>query len=211
VYATESDNLMQNLEDLRVRRTRKLLQQALLGAASEKGFAHVTVRDITERAMVNRATFYRHYEDKYDLLAHYIEELSELIDSNEGETSPGDQPLPSLDTPPSGLAKLLRHMQANADFYRVMLGKQGDPTFCAQSFRNYIEQGYRQILSSQAPKSDPIRPPIDLTVNYLIHAGIGAIVWWLENDQPCSPEQMAVWLYQFSRASISVSLGSSTE
>jgi AcrR family transcriptional regulator len=211
VYATESEKLMQNLEDLRVRRTRKLLQQALLEAASEKGFAHVTVRDITERAMVNRATFYRHYEDKYDLLTHYIEELSELIDSNEGGTSPGDQPLPSLDTPPSGLAKLLRHMQANADFYRVMLGKQGDPTFCAQSFRNYIEQGYRRILSSQAPKSDPSRPPIDLTVNYLIHAGIGAIVWWLENDQPCSPEQMAVWLYQFSRASISVSLGSSTE
>jgi len=211
VYATESEKLMQNLEDLRVRRTRKLLQQALLEAASEKGFAHVTVRDITERAMVNRTTFYRHYEDKYDLLAHYIEELSELIDSNEGETSPGNQPLPSLDTPPSGLAKLLQHMQANADFYRVMLGKQGDPTFCAQSFRNYIEQGYRRILSSQAPKSVPSHPPIDLTVNYLIHAGIGAIVWWLENDQPCSPEQMAVWLYQLSRASISVSLGSGTE
>ena len=202
---------MQNLEDLRVRRTRKLLQQALLEAASEKGFAHVTVRDIAERAMVNRATFYRHYEDKYDLLAHYIEELSELIDSNEGEALPGDQALPSLETPPPGLAKLLRHMQANADFYRVMLGKQGDPTFCAQSFRNYIEQGYRRILSSQAPKSDPSRPPIDLTVNYLIHAGIGAIVWWLENDQPCSPEQMAVWLYQLSRASISVSLGSGTK
>ena len=201
---------MQNLEDLRVRRTRKLLQLALLEAASEKGFAHVTVRDIAERAMVNRATFYRHYEDKYDLLTHYIEELSELIDSNEGEASPGDQALPSLETPPPGLAKLLRHMQANADFYRVMLGKQGDPTFCAQSFRNYIEQGYRRILSSQAPKSDPSRPPIDLTVNYLIHAGIGAIVWWLENDQPCSPEQMAVWLYQLSRASISVSLGSGT-
>ncbi|HEU0296092.1 MAG TPA: TetR/AcrR family transcriptional regulator [Anaerolineales bacterium] len=202
---------MQNLEDLRVRRTRKLLQQALLEAASEKGFAHITVRDIAERAMVNRATFYRHYEDKYDLLAHYIEELSELIDSNEEETSPGDQPLPSLETPPSGLAKLLRHMQTNANFYRVMLGKQGDPTFCAQSFRNYIEQGYRRILSSQPSKSDPSRPPIDLTVNYLIHAGIGAIVWWLENDQPCSPEQMAVWLYQLSRASISVSLVSGTE
>ena len=211
VYAIENEKLKQNLEDLRVRRTRKLLQKALLDAASEKGFAHVTVRDIAERAMVNRATFYRHYEDKYDLLAHYIEELSELIDSNEGEASAGDQPLPSLDTPPPGLAKLLRHMQANADFYRVMLGKQGDPTFCAQSFRNYIEQGCHRILSTQAPKSDPSRPPIDLTVNYLIHAGIGAIVWWLENDQPCSPEQMAVWLYQLSRASINVSLGSGTE
>lgn len=201
---------MQNLEDLRVRRTRKLLQRAMLEAAREKGFAHVTVRDITERAMVNRATFYRHYEDKYDLLAQYMKELSEFIDSDEGETLSNIQPLPSLDTPPPGLANLLRHMQANADFYRVMLGNQGDPAFCGQAFRTYIELGYRRMLSSQLPQSDPNRPPIDLTVNYLMHAGIGAIVWWLENDQPVSPEQMAVWLYQFSMASINASLGSGT-
>ncbi len=208
VYATESGKLTQNQEDLRVRRTRKLLQKALLESATEKGFAHVTVRDITERAMVNRATFYRHYEDKYDLLARYIEELSRLIDSAEEGTSPGNQPVQSPDTPPAGLVNLLRHMQANADFYRVMLGKQGDPAFCAQSFRNYIEQGFRLMLSSQAPQADPSRPPIDLTVNYILHAGVGAIVWWLENDQPCPPEQMAVWLYQLSMASIGLSLGS---
>lgn len=210
-YATESEKTTQILEDLRVRRTRKLLQKAMLEAASEKGFAQVTVRDITERAMVNRGTFYRHYEDKYDLLTHYMGELSELIDSEEGETSTNHQPLPSLDTPPAGLAKLLRHMQTNADFYRVMLGNQGDPGFCGQAFRKYIEQGYRRMLSSQLPQADLHLPPIDLTVNYLMHAGIGAIVWWLENDQPASPEQMAVWLYQFSMASINVSLGSGTE
>src|SRR3990170_2217638 len=106
---------MQNPEDLRVRRTRELLQKALLETANEKGFAHVTVRDITERAMVNRATFYRHYQDKYDLLAQYMQELSEFIDSEAGETAPGGQPAPSLNTPPPGLARLLRHMQTNAD------------------------------------------------------------------------------------------------
>ena len=206
-YATESEKMTQNLEDLRVRRTRKLLQKALLEAASEKGFAHVTVRDITDRAMVNRATFYRHYEDKYDLLAHYVEELSGFIDTGEGETSTSNESLPSLNTPPYGLVKLLRHMQNNAHFYRVMLGTQGDPTFCAQSFRRYVEEGYRRILAAQSSVSDPNRPPVDLTVNYLMDAGVGAIVWWLENDQQYSPEQMANWLYKLSMASINVSLG----
>ncbi len=197
---------MQNLEDLRVRRTRKLLQKALLEVASEKGFSHVTVRDITERAMVNRATFYRHYQDKYDLLTHYMEELSELIDSDKGEESLGNQIAQSLENPHPGLVNLLRHMQANADFYRVMLGKKGDPTFCAQTFRGYIEQGYRRMLSSQDMHTDSSHPPIDLMVSYILNAGIGAIVWWLENDQPASPEQMATWLYQLSMASIGVSL-----
>jgi AcrR family transcriptional regulator len=205
-YATKGEKMTQNLEDLRIRRTRKLLQKALLDAASERGFAHVTVRDITERAMVNRATFYRHYEDKYDLLAQYMKELSEFIDSEEEEASPGNPLLPSPDAPPPGLTKLLRHIQAHADFYRVMLGRQGDPAFCGQAFRDYIEQGYRRILSSQSPNSDPSRPPIDLTVSYILAAGIGALVWWLEQDQLCSPEQMAVWLYRLSMANINLSL-----
>ncbi len=200
--------MTQNVEDLRVRRTRKLLQKALLEATAKKGFAHVTVRDIVERAMVNRATFYRHYEDKYDLLRQYIEELSGLINSQDGGFSPDDRRDSSADAPPAGLVNLLRHMQANADFYRVMLGKQGEPAFCMQSFRSYIEQGFRRMLSNQVSQADPSRPPVDLTVNYILNAGVGAIVWWLENDQPCAPEQMAVWLYQLSMASISVSLGS---
>jgi AcrR family transcriptional regulator len=206
VYATESGKMTQNLEDLRVRRTRKLLQRALLEAASEKGFAHVTVGDIAERAMVNRATFYRHYEDKYDLLRQYMEELSGMIDSGEGASSSDDGLNISTDSPPVGLVNLLKHMQANADFYRVMLGNQGDPAFCAQSFRDYIERGFRRMLYSQAPLADPTRPPVDLTVNYILNAGVGAIVWWLEKDRPCPPEQMAVWLYQLSMASIRVSL-----
>jgi AcrR family transcriptional regulator len=208
-YATEREKMTQNLEDLRVRRTRKLLQKALLDAASEKGFAQVTVRDITERAMVNRATFYRHYEDKYDLLRQYLEELSGMIDS-QGETSSAkDGPNMSADSLPAGLVNLYRHIQANKDFYRVMLGNQGDPAFCAQSFRGFIERGLRRMLASQAPRTDPGRPPVDLIVSYLLNAGIGAMIWWLEQDQPCSPEQMAVWIYQLSMASIDVSLGSS--
>jgi AcrR family transcriptional regulator len=198
--------MTQTLEDLRVRRTRKLLQKALLEAASEKGFAHVTVGDIAERAMVNRATFYRHYEDKYDLLRQYMQELSGMI-ASEGEASPSEDGLElSADSPPAGLVHLFKHMQANADFYRVMLGDQGDPAFCAQSFRDYIERGFRRMLSSQAPQANPSRPPVDLTVSYLLSAGVGAIVWWLEQEQPCSPEQMAAWLYQLSMASINVSL-----
>jgi len=105
------------------------------------------------------------------------------------------------------LVKLLRHMQENANFHQVMLGRQGDPAFCMQSFRTYIEQGYRRMLPSQDFQADPSRLPVDLIVNYLMQAGLGAIVWWLESAQPASPEQMANWLYQLSMASIGVSLG----
>ncbi len=58
--------------DPRVRRTRKLLQEALRSLFVEKPFASISIQDITERATVNRATFYAHYKDKKELAASVI-------------------------------------------------------------------------------------------------------------------------------------------
>jgi AcrR family transcriptional regulator len=62
-------------QDLRVRRTRQLLQQAFLELMAEKSFQAITVQDITSRAMVNRSTFYDHFVDKYALLELAVTEL----------------------------------------------------------------------------------------------------------------------------------------
>ena len=60
--------------DPRVKRTRQLLEQAFLELLEEKGFQSITVQRIAERATVNRATFYAHFEDKFALLDHVIRE-----------------------------------------------------------------------------------------------------------------------------------------
>jgi AcrR family transcriptional regulator len=66
--------------DPRVRRTRKLLEQAFLELMQEHNFQSITIQDIADRATVNRATFYAHFEDKYDLLDSFIrEQFNELL------------------------------------------------------------------------------------------------------------------------------------
>src|SRR5262245_57855262 len=64
--------------DRRVRRTRRLLREALLSLTLEKGYDQVTVQEVLDRADVGRATFYAHFTDKDDLL---ISGLLELRDS----------------------------------------------------------------------------------------------------------------------------------
>ena len=66
------DELAPEKIDPRVKRTRLLLEQAFMELTEEKGFQAVTVQDITEKAGVNRATFYAHFTDKYDLLDQSI-------------------------------------------------------------------------------------------------------------------------------------------
>ncbi len=60
--------------DPRVRRTRQMLQQAMSSLLREKEFVDITVQDITEGADLNRATFYKHFLDKYDLLNAIVRE-----------------------------------------------------------------------------------------------------------------------------------------
>ena len=182
-------------EDLRVRRTRKLLQDALIELTIERGFSAVTVRDIAERAMVNRATFYRHYQDKYDLLNKYMDDLYAMLDTPDEPPTQVDIP----EKPPAGLVRMLEHVQAHADFYRAMLGKRGDPEF-AHRIRGYIEKRMRASTAAMTGQDQVNSPSFDLCLRYLSSAGVGAIEWWLENDLPYSPAQMASLAVRVSMA-----------
>lgn len=62
-------------EDLRQRRTKKLLTEALLSLMEEQPFSEISVVDICQRAMVHRTTFYAHFEDKYALLRYAVARL----------------------------------------------------------------------------------------------------------------------------------------
>ncbi|HEY7418111.1 MAG TPA: TetR/AcrR family transcriptional regulator, partial [Ktedonobacteraceae bacterium] len=69
------------IQDRRVRRTQQLLAKALIALTLEKGYEAVTIRDITERADIGYATFFRHYHDKDELLRGVLDVvLTELTD-----------------------------------------------------------------------------------------------------------------------------------
>lgn len=190
-------------EDLRVRRTRKMLQEALMQLTAEKGFDAVTVRDITERAMVNRSTFYRHYLDKYDLIDQYLDEVYAL--ALEEDKLGEEQARATRTEIPSGLVTMLRHVQKFADFYRVMLGQNGCARF-TERFRQHSEQRFRMLLDQFGAEPEPDSPPVDLRLQYISCAGVGTILWWLESGQPCTPEQLAVWLAKLNTTSARLSL-----
>jgi AcrR family transcriptional regulator len=77
-----------NEADPRVKRTRKLLQEALVSLLAEKSFQSISVQDIAERATLNRATFYAHFEDKFALMDYLVRELfREEVEKRVGTSS----------------------------------------------------------------------------------------------------------------------------
>ena len=66
---------MEKKKDLRVIKTKKMIYTALVELMKEKTFEEIKVSDICEKALINRSTFYAHYEDKYELLIDFIKDL----------------------------------------------------------------------------------------------------------------------------------------
>jgi AcrR family transcriptional regulator len=189
--------------DRRVQRTRKLLQEALIELTIWKGFAAVTVRDITEYAEVNRATFYRHYQDKFDLLDQYAQEVYQLLDAPaEAEASTWNETR-SWAQPTAGLVKMFEHVRAHARFYRVMLGENGDPAFVSK-IQHYVEKRLRQFLPDALLREKALA---ELYLSYVSSASVGIILWWLGHELPYSPAEMAAVCVRLSAADLGAVMG----
>jgi AcrR family transcriptional regulator len=182
---------MQKSEDLRVKRTRKMLRDALVELIDEKGFESITVTDLAERAMINRATFYRHYRDKEDLFERCIdetvEELARVAESVIYE-------LRDRATLADALYYILladfKYLAENADFGRVMLGRDV-PAAVSARIRDYLMKLGKHHAELFDLPIDQGRMPYDVSLSFSAAGYIGAMSWWLENEMPYSPEEMA--------------------
>ena len=90
--------MSQEKMDRRVRRTRALMQNALVELMNEKPFSEITAKDITEKADLNRATFYLHYNSVFELLDELedgvVKSFSEELEKLEVmEDGPWEYPL----------------------------------------------------------------------------------------------------------------------
>ena len=79
-------------EDLRQRRTRKLLADALLSLLEERPLSEISVVDICQRAMVHRTTFYAHFDDKLTLLRYAVDELQKYFEPVDPSLDPRTGP-----------------------------------------------------------------------------------------------------------------------
>ncbi|GHO97832.1 TetR family transcriptional regulator [Reticulibacter mediterranei] len=186
--------------DLRIRRTHKLLQEAMIALIAERGFDAITVGDIADRAMVNRATFYRHYEDKYDLVAKIFEEMvNELINNMKPQQKKFHVQDP--ENPADIWVQLFTHFAEHADLYRALLGKNGSSWF-ADRVRDYAVTVIleRKLYHDRLFGSDKLENagmPPELPVVLLAHTLLGAITWWLESEKSYTPKQMASWFLSY--------------
>ena len=166
-----------DVQDRRVKRTQNLLAKALIALTLEKGYEAVTIRDITERADVGYATFFRHYHDKDALLLDVLDVvLAELMD------------LLSLspDADPATVGALIfRYVQQQSEVVRVLLSSRGSATLV----QRIIEAGTESVLRQNSPLVGAV-VPVEIAAYHLVTSTLALIQWWLEHGMPYPPEHM---------------------
>jgi len=185
--------------DLRVRRTHKLLWEALMAELSERAFEEITVKDICERAMVHRTTFYKHYEDKYALLEQGMRQMYDALVAAEEHVPPSAF---SVEHPPPYFIHLFEHVAQHQQFYKLMLCGEGIGRF-QKLVKEYIAEQASTKVRELPPTSQHPAVPFAMQVQCFAGAVLSLLAWWLEHDMPLSPLQMAHYLLSVSGTSSS--------
>jgi AcrR family transcriptional regulator len=174
--------------DVRVERTRRRLQDALLELARERPLDELTVAEITARAGVNRSSFYQHYSDKETLLADALDAAAEAA----AATLPERYEPPS--GPPQALVVFLQHVDEHAELYRSVFGATGSAAVLVR-LRARIDAIVRAgFVSADSGAYGGL--PLDIIAAGITGSALGVVEAWLVRDPRPSVEVGADWVWR---------------
>jgi AcrR family transcriptional regulator len=178
------------LPDRRVGKTRKAIFTALNELLQEKKFAKITVQEIIDRADIGRATFYAHFPTKDDVLIGYVEGFFESFSEQLNGHMERDAVSKRLP-----VAALFAHVQDNEKTISgIFMSESG--TALIERFKRYWLEKIRPIIEAHIPTGQNSKIPVDILTSHVVNTIIGLIVFWLQDGQRYTPEQMELYFYE---------------
>ena len=187
-------------QDKRVIATKKNLLQALITLLEEKSIEEVTVRELTQRAKVNRGTFYLHYVDKNDLLDKNIDALIlELQDRGKAITKTVLSDTAEIEfrqVTVEAFTDIFNYIKENERFFSVLFNGRSSYSFSLK-FNTYLRGQLEEQIRS---KKTVI--PYEHWITAVSFAYQGMIYSWVTNGMKDSPERMGEYGYYFISQSV---------
>ena len=169
--------------DPRVRRTRRLLQDALISLILKKDFASITIKELTDRAEVAYITFFRHYESLDQLLMEALDEgLVELMTHIKTLAKQSDTS--ALET--EGRL-IFEYIVQKADLFRILLKSQS-----VTRVRRKIVRNIAAVFQKSCVPLERLGNQVTMNIasNHIATSLLSLIEWWLENNMTPPPAEM---------------------
>lgn len=172
--------MTEQTQDLRVRRTRRLLTDTFLELIVERPYDEISVADIIERAQVARSTFYMHYANKDDLLSKGLAPAFEALAESLSDRRD-----------PARLIFWTETFWKNKAAGRALLGG---------ATRAFVVRTLADQVRPRLPDARTLRVPGPLAAAQIAEAQLGLINAWITSHCACTAEDMATGLSASARA-----------
>ena len=177
---------MNNKIDLRIIKTKKILFEALVTLMEQKDFEKIKISDICDQALINRSTFYAHYEDKYDLLLAMINDLKNNLEHELKENKEEDI---SKNYFMELLKILINHVDEKRETYNSIL--KNDKNGIVMDF--LIDVSYRDLTSRLKNNNIISIIPIDVITKFYIGGIVNVGIDWIKNKNKYTKEELLLY------------------
>jgi len=169
---------MEKKTDLRVIKTKRAIKKAFLTLVKQKEYERVTVQDIADEAMINRNTFYLHYEDKADLVNKLMTESLEKIEQSISR----DISIPEVihkEYFSHMLYVMFQTIEKDKEFFQVMLGDHVQTNF-SKKLKEVLTD---HIIFNEENVKIKLDHKVDIILEYMISGMIGVIILWIGSSE----------------------------
>ena len=171
--------------DIRVKRTYNQLFSALIKLLGEKSFDDLTVLEICDEAGVHRATFYKHFVDKYDFLNTCFNiSLSNLTFDKIAESYTPETMKKSC---MRMILKVLNFVEENQKVI-VSLSTDRNSASFNTALNDAIAIFIEERINTIRPENEKLSKTVPLLANYYAGAIVGIIKWWATNQSSYSKQ-----------------------
>ncbi len=172
------------IENQRVRLSKHLLQEGLISLLVGKSIHKISVREICEKAQINRTTFYKYYGSQYDLLRDIENDvLSQIEDYLKVDD------IQTMDDVRQ-LSKIMAYMNAHLTLCRLLINNLVDSEFPERLFQL---PKIRHLLGSHLAEGYQ-NDEADYVYQFVVNGGFYMIKSWINQDVRENPEKIAVLL-----------------
>lgn len=181
--------------DLRVTRTHKLIEQALLDILENEGIKALTVKNLTQKAGINRGTFYLHYKDIFDLIeqTEIMRGLLKIfvpIPIHELLQHKNDKlPFPAI-------TEAFNYFDRHSNFFKAIFHSSGS-TELRERLQFLVGSRLYENLKPNELTSEGNGLPASYIIAYLGAGQFGIIQHWFDTDMSLPPAEIALLLTRF--------------
>ena len=176
-------------DDLRIIKTKKALYNALINLMKNKTFEEIKVSDICNEALVNRSTFYAHFEDKYTLLSSFINNLK---DSFLDELNTNTKTTDTKEYYTEVIKIFLAHIEREKDTY-LSIAMHNRDSILVDIIYNVINKD----INDKFNKDEKLKKssiPKDIIAKFFFGAVVSVGIYWLYNIDKYTKEEILNYL-----------------